>query len=132
MGNDTDKTTANKQMKNDTGNSLKHEEYEGVSSENDMLTKPYLIILLSGWNYFIWWYALVLYSKYYNDIFKGDNEDDNDMAVAHLSAICEEFEDLGNKSRGSYYDDKMAFVQAEGTPDNKVCILTLTVAKLKC
>ena len=85
-----------------------------------------------GWNYFIWWYALVLYSKYYNDIFKGDNEDDNDMAVAHLSAICEEFEDLGNKSRGSYYDDKMAFVQAEGTPDNKVCILTLTVAKLKC
>ena len=54
------------------------------------------------------------------------------MAVAHLSAICEEFEDLGNKSRGSYYDDKMAFVQAEGTPDNKVCILTLTVAKLKC
>ena len=42
------------------------------------------------------------------------------MAVAHLSAICEEFEDLGNKSRGSYYDDKMAFVQAEGKPDKKV------------
>ena len=48
MGNDTDKTTANKQMKNDTGNSLKHEECEKVSSENDMLTKPYLIILLSS------------------------------------------------------------------------------------
>ena len=43
------------------------------------------------------------------------------MAVVHSFAFGEEPEDLENKSRASCYDDKTAFVQANGTPENKVC-----------
>ena len=54
------------------------------------------------------------------DIFKEDNQDGNNMAGAHLP---EELKDLVNTSKGSYDDTKMIFVQANGTPENKVCIL---------
>ena len=43
------------------------------------------------------------------------------MAVVHLIAFGKEPEDLENKLRGSYYDDKTASVQVNGTPENKVC-----------
>ena len=56
-------------------------------------------------------------------IFNKDNEDDNNMALPH--SVSEELEDL---SRGPFYD-KTAFVEANGTPENKVCIIT--VANLK-
>ena len=42
------------------------------------------------------------------------------MAVVHSFAFGEKPEDLDNKSRGSY-DDKTVSVQANGTPENKVC-----------
>ena len=45
------------------------------------------------------------------------------MAIAHVPAISEELEYVGNKSRGPYFDDKTAFVQANGKPENKVRIL---------
>ena len=53
------------------------------------------------------------------------------MAVAHTSVINEQFdEDLVCKSRGPF-DDETVFVQANGTPKKKVCILLMiTVAKL--
>ena len=53
-------------------------------------------------------------------LIKEDNGD-YDMAVVHSFAFGEEPEDLENKSRASCYDDKTASVQANGTPENKVC-----------
>ena len=64
------------------------------------------------------------------DIFIIDNEDDNDIAVVHSSAFSEQLEDIVHKSRGSF-DDETVFVQANGTPKKKVCILLMVaVAKL--
>lgn len=54
------------------------------------------------------------------------------MEVARLSAISEELEDPVNKSLGPNCG-KTAFLQANGTPENKVCILLMmTVAKIFC
>ena len=41
-------------------------------------------------------------------LIKGDNGD-NDMAAVHSFAFGKEPEDLANKSRGSYYDNKTSF-----------------------
>lgn len=55
------------------------------------------------------------------------------MAIVHSFAFGEKPEDLNNKSRGSYYDDKTVSVQANGTPENKVCsLLMINVAELMC
>ena len=43
------------------------------------------------------------------------------MAVVRSFAFGEEPEDLKKKLRGSYYDDKTTSIQANGTPENKVC-----------
>ena len=51
MGNDADREDANNQIhvsKKDTGISLQHEDCDEVSSETDMLSKPYLLILYLG------------------------------------------------------------------------------------
>ena len=132
MGNDADTEDANKQIhlsEKDTGISLHSDE---VSSETDMLSKPYLVSYI----YFIFrvkqLHLMVgacifrcVSQQVKFDICKGDNEDDNDMAIAHVSAINEKLEDVVNKSRGSYFDfdDKTAFMEANGNPENKVCIL---------
>ena len=51
------------------------------------------------------------------------------MAVAHTSVINEQFnEDLVSKSRGPF-DDETVFVQANGTPKKKVCILLMITCK---
>ena len=72
---------------------------------------------------------MLVYCRNKFDIFIIDNEDDNDMAVAHPSAYSEQLEDLVHKSRA--FDDETVFVQANGTPKKKVCILLMiTVAKL--
>ena len=63
-------------------------------------------------------------------IFKEDDECDSGMAVAHSSVISEDL--VNTKARG-YYDGKTALMQANGTPEKKVCILLMiTVAKLIC
>ena len=51
MGNNADTEDANKQIhvrKKDTGQSLQQEDCDEVSSETDMLSKPYLLILYLG------------------------------------------------------------------------------------
>ena len=48
MGNNADTEEVNKQSharKKDTGHSLQQEECDGVSSETDMLSKPYLFFM---------------------------------------------------------------------------------------
>ena len=71
----------------------------------------------------------VLYITINIAIFKEDDERDSGMAVAHSSTISEDL--VNTKARG-YYDGKTVLLQANGTPEKKVRILLITVAKLIC
>ena len=71
----------------------------------------------------------LLYITVHIAIFKEDDEHNSGMAVLHSSVISEDL--VNSKARG-YCDGKTALVQANGTPEKKVCILLITVAKLIC
>ena len=136
MGNDADTEESNKHVrKNDTGHSLQQEECDEVSESKSswqwerIVMQTYVFSIQEETTPFAGRYLYVLYITVNIAIFKEDDERDSGMAVAHSSVISEDL--VNTKARG-YYDGKTVLVQANGTPEKKVCIMLITVAKLIC